>query len=92
LVGVNNYGNIEVTSGIPQGCVHVDDEAARVAALKLGLEFAPAVTSFRKERGQLKPVARRDCHFLMGIILIYCYGDRMISLMVWLIYRFFDVF
>lgn len=56
IPGVNNYGNIEVTSGIPQGCVHVDDEAARVAALKLGLEFAPAVTSFRKERGQLKPV------------------------------------
>lgn len=56
IPGVNNYGNIEVSSGIPPGCVHVEDEAARVAALKLGLEFAPAVTSFRKERGQLKPV------------------------------------
>ena len=56
--GVNNYGNIEVASGIPDGCVHVEDEAARMAAPKLGLEFAPAVISFRKERGQLKPVAR----------------------------------
>jgi hypothetical protein len=74
LVDVNNYGNIEVTSGIPQGCVHVDDEAARVAALKLGLEFAPAVTSFRKERGQLKPVARTDCHFLMGKFDILLWG------------------
>eukprot|EP00435_Cladocopium_sp_Y103_P070026 s880_g34.t1 len=56
IPGVNNYGNIEVTQGIPDGCVHVDDEAARMAAQKLGLEFAPAVISFRKERGQLKPV------------------------------------
>ena len=58
--GVNNYGNIEVASGIPDGCVHVEDEAARMAAPKLGLEFAPAVISFRKERGQLKPVTRTE--------------------------------
>eukprot|EP00438_Fugacium_kawagutii_P033237 Skav228421 [mRNA] locus=scaffold1325:174076:180488:- [translate_table: standard] len=56
--GINNYGNIEVSQGIPQGCVHVDDEAARMAAPRLGVEFAPAVISFRKERGQLKPVTR----------------------------------
>lgn len=56
IPGTNNYGNIEVKQGVPEGCVHIDDEAARMAAPKLGVEFAPAVINFRKERGQLKPV------------------------------------
>ena len=56
IPGVNNYGNIEVKQGIPAGTVHLNDEAARLAAPRLGVEFAPAVIDFRKERGQLKPV------------------------------------
>lgn len=56
IPGVNNYGNIEVRQGIPPGTVHVHDEAARMAALRIGVEFAPAVIDFRKEGGQLKPV------------------------------------
>ena len=56
IPGVNNYGNIEVKHGLPKGTVHVADEAARVAAAKLGLDFAPAVVDFRRERGMLKPV------------------------------------
>ncbi|CAE6943102.1 RAD4 [Symbiodinium natans] len=51
----NNYGNIEVKHGLPKGTVHLTDDAVRAAALKLGVEFAPAVTGFQSERGMLKP-------------------------------------
>ncbi|CAJ1378465.1 unnamed protein product [Effrenium voratum] len=55
IPGINNYGNIEVKQGLAAGLVHLEDEAARSAAAKLGMDFAPAVVGFRKERGLLKP-------------------------------------
>ncbi|OLQ06280.1 DNA repair protein complementing XP-C cells-like, partial [Symbiodinium microadriaticum] len=51
----NNYGNIEVKNGLPKGTVHLTDDGVKEAALKLGVEFAPAVTGFQSERGVLKP-------------------------------------
>ena len=40
-----------------------------MACLRLGVEFAPAVVNFRKERGQLKPVAGTECSPLLWLFV-----------------------
>jgi hypothetical protein len=47
----NEYGNIEVFNGIPEGCVHLDHKAIWRACKKLGVQYKVAVTGFERGPG-----------------------------------------
>lgn len=60
IPGTNNYGNIELLdsaafASLPPGTVHLPENAARIAASRIGVHFAPVVVGFTREKGQPKP-------------------------------------
>ena len=56
IPGVSEHGSIDIrTAVLHPGTVHVSDDAARTVAARCGIEFAPALVGFTKERGQVKP-------------------------------------
>lgn len=60
IPGTNNFGNIELLDAIavdrlPSNLVYLPDNAARSAAARLSVAFAPAVVGFVREGGLPKP-------------------------------------
>lgn len=47
---MTTYGNVDVSCGVPEGLVHLDELRLQPIARKLGIPYADAVTGFREFR------------------------------------------
>jgi hypothetical protein len=57
MIPTNPYGNVDLTHGdVPKGCVHVPGQRLSVTCKSIGIECAPAVTGWSKNRYGYSPV------------------------------------
>lgn len=60
---VNEYGNVELFTGVPEGCAHINEQGAWRACKALGVEYKHAVTGFELKKG--RNIAKKE-----GIIVL----------------------
>ena len=49
----NEYGNIEVFNGVPEGCLHLEQRGLWRACKKLNIQYKSAVVGFDKKSGRM---------------------------------------
>lgn len=66
----NEYGTVDIRNGIPKGCAHFPGMRLQLTCRSIGIEFAQAMTGFKKHRGFYRPV-------FDGVIVLAKYRRRM---------------
>lgn len=66
----NEYGNINIVSGVPSGLVHVSGLRLGPLCRKLGIEFAPALSGWTGPRCWRKPV-------IQGVVVLATDADSL---------------